>query len=124
MSLKYVVNLLVLLAGGVAVASSLSFTAATAGWIAFAVGALAVALTAAAIAITGPRPRSVGYAVTAVIGIWSVVASLVFSGDTLTWLVFANALGLIAAALVDLTAHEVSTERVVHTLEVRETATA
>jgi hypothetical protein len=46
----------------------------------------------------------------------------VFSGSLLGWLVFADALALVAVALADLTAHEVSTERVVHTLDVRERA--
>ncbi len=48
-----------------------------------------------------------------------LIAALVFSGTALTWLVFADALGLVLAALADLTAHELTTERVVHQLDVR-----
>jgi hypothetical protein len=42
----------------------------------------------------------------------------VFSGTALTWLVFADALLIGVLALADLTAHEATTENVVHQLEV------
>jgi hypothetical protein len=42
----------------------------------------------------------------------------VFSGTALTWLVFADALLVASLALADLTAHEATTENVVHRLEV------
>jgi hypothetical protein len=64
--------------------------------------------------------RAIGAPVLAALGIWTVVSSLVFSGATVGWLIFANALGLVAIALVELAVHEVSTERVVHTLVVSE----
>ncbi len=35
-----------------------------------------------------------------------------------TWLSFAGALGVLALSLIGLTVHELSTERVVHSLEV------
>ena len=44
--------------------------------------------------------------------------ALIFTGTTLTWLVLADAIALAAVALADLTAHEVTTENVVHRLEV------
>ena len=46
----------------------------------------------------------------------SAVASMVFSGSTLMWLSFGDGLGLAALAIGGLFAHELSTERVVHTL--------
>ena len=49
---------------------------------------------------------------------WSLIAALVFSGTALTWLVFADALLIGVLALADLTAHEATTENVVHQLEV------
>ena len=55
----------------------------------------------------------------ALVALWSLIAALVFSGNSLMWLVFADALGLAAVALADLTAHEVGAEHVVHSLEVR-----
>jgi hypothetical protein len=122
MSLKYVINLLLALAGGFLVVASRTFAANTAGWLGLGIGIFAVVLAGVGAAAAGLRLRSAGYAVTALVGVWTIVSSRVFSGSLLGWLVFADALALVAVALADLTAHEVSTERVVHTLDVRERA--
>jgi hypothetical protein len=53
-----------------------------------------------------------------------VVAALAFSGSLLTWLVFADALAVGVLALADLTAHEATTEKVVHQLVVHDGTTA
>jgi hypothetical protein len=119
MSLKYAINLLVALAGGFLVVASRTFAANTAGWLGLGIGIFAVVLAGLGAAGTGLRLRSVGYGVTAAVGVWTIVSSSVFSGALLGWLVFADALALVAVALADLTAHEVSTERVVHTIDVR-----
>jgi hypothetical protein len=122
MSLKYVINLLLALAGGFLVVASRTFAANTAGWLGLGIGIFAGVLAGVGAAAAGLRLRSAGYAVTALVGVWTIVSSSVFSGSLLGWLVFADALALVAVALADLTAHEVSTERVVHTLDVRERA--
>ncbi|HEY3631311.1 MAG TPA: hypothetical protein VGL21_10455 [Jatrophihabitantaceae bacterium] len=122
MSLKYVINLLLALAGGFLVVASRTFAPNTAGWLGLGIGIFAVVLAGVGAAAGGLRLRSAGYAVTALVGVWTIVSSSVFSGSLLGWLVFADALALVAVALADLTAHEVSTERVVHTLDVRERA--
>ena len=46
--------------------------------------------------------------------------ALAFSGTLLTWLVFADALAVGVIALADLTAHEATTEKVVHQLVVHD----
>jgi hypothetical protein len=120
MSLKYMINLLVALAGGVLVVASRTFAPNTAGWIGLGIGILAVVLGGVGLTATGMQVRSVGYGVTALVGLWTIVSSRLFSGPLLGWLMFADALALVAVALGDLTAHEVTTERVVHTLDVRE----
>jgi predicted membrane protein len=56
----------------------------------------------------------------ALVGLWSLIAALAFSGSLLMWLVFADALALGVIALADLAAHEASTENVVHRLVVTE----
>ena len=122
MSLKYVINLLLALAGGFLVVASRTFAANTAAWLGLGIGIFAVVLAGVGAAEAGLRLRSAGYAVTALVGVWTIVSSSVFSGALLGWLVFADALAFVAVALADLTAHEVSTERVVHTLDVREHA--
>ena len=120
MSLKYIINLLVTLAGGVLVVTSRTFVPNTVGWIGLGIGIFAVVLGGVGLADSGLRARSLGYATTALVGLWTIVSSTVFSGTLLGWLMFADALALAAVALADLTAHEVTTERVVHTLDVRQ----
>lgn len=60
----------------------------------------------------------VGHGLIAAMGVWSVIAALLFTGGLLTWMVFGNAIALAVFALTDLTVHEVTTENVVHRLEV------
>jgi hypothetical protein len=52
----------------------------------------------------------------AIVSAWTIVASQVFSLPTVQNLTFAGALGITGLALIGLTAHELSTERVVHSL--------
>lgn len=120
MSLKYAVNVVAALGAGLLVVSSLVFSPTTAGWLGFGVSTGVLALVLAGVAVSRLSARSIGYGVTAVVATWGLIASLVFSGPALGWLVFADALGLLVAALADLTVHEVTTERVVHTLEISE----
>jgi hypothetical protein len=47
-----------------------------------------------------------------------VIESLLSLGSTLVWLSFAGGLAVTGLALVGLTLHELSVERVVHSLEV------
>ncbi len=124
MSLKYLINATLAIAGGFLVVASRSFSADVAGWLALGIGILAVLLGAFGLAVTRFEPRALGYAATSVVGLWTVVAAQVFSGATQGWLVLADGLALVAVALVELTVHEVRTERVVHTIEVRELQSA
>jgi len=52
----------------------------------------------------------------AIVSAWMIVASQVFSLGTVQTLTFADALGIVGLALAGLTAHELTTERVVHSL--------
>ena len=52
-----------------------------------------------------------------VLAAWTIVESLVFDGATMTWITFGVAAGLLGLALAGLTAHELTTERVVHSLD-------
>jgi len=54
----------------------------------------------------------------AAVSAWSIVASQVFSQATVQTLTLASALAIGALAILGLGAHELSTERVVHSLEV------
>lgn len=118
MSIRYIYNLgLALLAGFLVVATQV-FSSVTASWLTFAV---AIAAAAAALGIIPARIgtlQRVLASVTVVIGGWTIVASLLFAPTTAVWLGLASAAVLLALALAGLTAHEVSTERVVHSIEV------
>lgn len=120
MSLRYALGTLFALAGGFLIVASLTFTSGIASWLAFGVGTGVTVLSAAALTRYGATRRSLGYAAGFAVGLWMLIAALLFTGDTGSWLVFADGAALALVALTDLARHEISTERVVHTLDVRE----
>ncbi len=124
MSLRFGLNTLFAVAGGFLVVASTAFASDTGSWLAFAVSTGVTVLAAAALARRPAPARGYGYAASFTVGLWSLIAALVFSGATLSWLIVADALALVAISLADLIAHEVRTERVVHTLDVRQHAQA
>jgi hypothetical protein len=127
LSPRFSLDTLAVIGGGFLAVSAMSFSAATAGWIGFGVSTMFTLVAATAAVLARRASARFGHSALAVVALWSLVAALAFSGSALTWLVFADALALAATALADLTAHEVGTEHVVHSLEVRpaaETASA
>ena len=66
--------------------------------------------------------QKIGHSILGIVGLWSLAAALAFSGTILIWLVFANAIAFGVLALADLTAHEVTTENVVHRLVITDSA--
>jgi hypothetical protein len=121
LSPRFVLDNLFVVAGAFLVAASLAFAASVAGWIGFGVftGLTVIAGTSAVLA--RHNARRIGHGLLALAGLWSLVAALAFSGSVLMWLVFADAIALGVIALADLTAHEATTENVVHRLVVTET---
>ena len=80
-----------------------------------------ITVIAGASAVLTPKSaRKLGHGVIALAALWSLVAALAFSGTLLTWLVFADAIAVGVLALADLTAHEATTEKVVHQLVVHD----
>jgi len=115
---NYFTNIAYLLAAAFLAVVSQAFTSSLAGWVAFGVSAGIVLVALGQVLLnTRPVPR-LGHAALLVMGLWSVVAALSFTGVALTWLVFGDAIGIAALALANLAVHEFSTERVVHQLEV------
>lgn len=82
-------------------------------------GGIGAVLLSAALVITrrGVAQRSLD-GIIGVLGTWTIVASLVFTGGAVTWLGFASGAAFVGLALVGLTLHELFTERVVHSIEV------
>ena len=107
------------LLGAFTVVASQVWAPATFMWLMLGAGVVAV-LTASAIVARGrgTAQRSLD-ATIGVLGAWTVVASLVFSGAVVTRLGFATGAALVGLAVVGLTLHELYTERVVHSFEVR-----
>lgn len=79
------------------------------------IGMLVVS-AAAAIRYRRHIPTLAVNALAAIVSAWMIVASQVFSLGAVQNLTFAEALGIAGLTLVGLTAHELSTERVVHSL--------
>ena len=124
LSSRFVLDNLFIIAAGFLAVATMTWTIGVAHWIAFAVS-LAVLLLAGLSAVLVPTlARKAGHGVIGLVATWSIIAALVFSGTALTWVVFADAILLGVLALADLTAHEATTENVVHRLEVLDGAAA
>lgn len=106
------------------VVAQATYALSTIIWLAFGVGvgALFVSLAVAYLYRRHLPTLLIGM-VTAVVSGWTVVASLVFSQATVQNLALAGGLAMAGLALVGLTAHELSSERVVHSIEVSENQT-
>lgn len=123
MNSRYLTNIALLIAGAFLVVTSQAFGVSVFMWLMLGVGALAVLLSGAVVARGRGVPQRSLDAIIGILGIWTIVASLVFAGAAVTWLGFASGAAFVALALIGLTLHEFVTERVVHSIEVR-TATA
>ena len=102
----------------------MAWSAGVAGWTAFGVSTGIAVIAATSAAVSHLTSNRIGHGLIALVALWSLVAALVFSGATLTWLVFADAIAVGVFALADLATHEATEERVVHQLEVHERMTA
>ena len=123
MNSRYLTNVALMLAGAFLVVTSQAFGVAVFEWLMLGVGVVAVLLSGAIAARGRGVPQRSLDAIIGVLGAWTIVASLVFAGAAVTWLGFASGAAFVALALVGLTLHELVTERVVHSIEVR-TATS
>jgi hypothetical protein len=112
------------LSGGVfLLVSAMAFSPVTAGRLAFGVGTGLTVLAGLSAILARQAGWKVGHGILAAAGLWSLIAALTFTGPVLTWLVFGDAIGLAVLALADLAGHEVTTERVVHELVVKNSPT-
>jgi hypothetical protein len=119
MNSRFLTNAALSIAGAFTVVASMAWAPATFSWLMFAAGIVAVALAGAVVVRgRGVAQRSLDGAL-AILGAWTIVASLVFSGSVVTWLGFASGAAFVALAFIGLTLHELYTERVVHSFEVR-----
>ena len=115
-------NLFILTAAYVVIAAMTWRTGITAAWIAFGISTGIAVLAATSAVLARTVTRKAGHGLVALAALWSLIASLVFAGTALHWLVLADAILVGAFALADLAVHEVTTEKVVHQLAVPATA--
>jgi hypothetical protein len=124
LSSRFILDASFFIAAAFLVVASMTWSAPVAGWTAFGVSAGITVIAGASAVLTQRIPRQLGHGLIALAGLWSLVAALAFSGTLLTWLVFADAVAVGLIALADLTAHEATTEKVVHQLVVHDGAAA
>jgi hypothetical protein len=122
LSSRFLLDSLFLVAGAFLTVASMAWAAGTAGWTAFGVSAGVTVLALASAAAAKKGSRRLGHGLLGLVALWSLVAAVAFSGTALTWLVFADAIAVGVLALADLAVHEATTERIVHSLEVRDPA--
>ena len=122
LSSRFLLDSLFVVAGAFLTVASMAWASGTAGWTAFGVSAGVTVLAAASAARTKKASQRISHGLLTVVALWSLVAAVAFSGTALTWLVFADAIALGVLALADLALHESTTERIVHSLEVRDPA--
>jgi uncharacterized membrane protein len=118
MRTRFFYNLTLALAAGFLVVATQAFAAGTVTWLAFGI---AIGITTAGLVTLPLRvglAQRILSAVTVGVGIWTIVASLVFVPTTVVWLGFASAIAFVVLACGGLMAHELTTERVVHALEI------
>ncbi|MGH3279422.1 MAG: hypothetical protein ACRDNW_09820 [Trebonia sp.] len=122
LSSRFLLDSLFVVAGAFLTVASMTWAAGTAGWTAFGVSTSITVIAAASAALARKTSHRVGHGVLGLVALWSLIAALAFSGTALTWLVFADAIAVGILALADLATHEATTERIVHSLEIREPA--
>ena len=119
MNSRYLTNIGLAIMGGFLVVVSQVWSVSVFMWVMLGIGVAALAL-AGGIAVRGrgATQRALD-GIIGLLGAWTIVASLVFSGSVVTWLGFASGGAFAALAVIGLTLHELNTERVVHSFEVR-----
>ena len=117
MRMRYFSFLSLVLAAGFLVVASQAFAAFDIANLALGVG---IGMLVVSLGIAGlyrrHLPSVIAAALAAVVSVWMVVASQIFSLATVQNLTFAEALGIVGLAITGLTAHELTTERIVHAL--------
>jgi hypothetical protein len=119
MNSRYLTNIGLALMGGFLVVVSQAWSVSVFMWVMLGIGAVAVALSASVALPRRGGAQRILDGITGLLGAWTIVASLVFAGSVVTWLGLASGVAFVVLAVIGLTIHELYTERVVHSFEVR-----
>jgi asparagine N-glycosylation enzyme membrane subunit Stt3 len=120
LSSRFLLDGIYVIAGAFLTVAAMAWSAGTAGWTAFGVSVGVAVIAAASAVLAKKTAHRFGHGLIALVAAWSFIAALILSGSLLTWFVFGDAIALGVLALADLASHEASTERVVHSLEVKD----
>jgi hypothetical protein len=120
MRMHFASRLSLLLIAGFGVVATQVWAGKTLEWLFIAIGALTILISAADASVANKIQRGFD-GVMALLGAWTIVAAVVFTGSTLKWVSFTDACALAVLATAGLLIHEMSTERVVHELSVTTT---
>jgi hypothetical protein len=114
MNTRFITNMALATAGVIIVVSSQAFSSVTTGWITFGIS-LAVLAVLGAVQIDPMRGRVQRAldAASAGVAVWAVVASVVYSGSTVTWLSLGEGLAFTLIATVGLVDNEFEYEHAV-----------
>jgi peptidoglycan/LPS O-acetylase OafA/YrhL len=117
MRIRFLSFISLAVAGGFLVVASQAFTAVDTANLALGVGiGMLVVSMGTAARFRRHRPSFAVGVITALVSAWMIIASQVFSLETVQNLTLAESLAVAGLAIVGLTGHELSTERVVHAL--------
>jgi hypothetical protein len=122
MRIEFFSRLALLVAAAFLVVATQAWSAATLQWLFIAGGVVMLALAGADSTTNHRLQRWLDGAIV-VLGVWSIVQAIVFTGDTLVWVSLATALAATLLAIAGLIANEAFTERVVHELQVKPAGT-
>lgn len=114
MTSRFASNLVVLVSAAFLLVARFAFGAPALRWLATGIAGLVVLVVAAAFLVRGRGPAQRGLDVALVlIGGWTVVSSLTFSGSTQLWLILLESAALAGLALIGLIVHEAVMESAV-----------
>jgi FtsH-binding integral membrane protein len=119
MYVRFISWLTTAIAAAFLVVATAAFGLSTVQWLAFGVG-IGTLTVSIGLSVRYRRhlPTVSPAALSAIVSAWTVLASLIFAPTTVQPLALAGGLAIAGLAIIGLGSHELSSERVVHSLEV------
>ena len=117
MRIDFISRLALLIVAGFLIVATQVWASGTLEWLFIVGGIVMIALAAGGLTQASGPQRNLD-ALLSVLGVWSIVQAIVFTGNTLEWVSFGTAAAAAVIGTVGLVMHEMTTERVVHELSV------
>jgi hypothetical protein len=117
MRIHFFSRLCLLLMGGFGVVASQVWTGDLLRWL-FVGGGVVMILAAMVDGARADTPARALDGLIGILGVWTILEALLFTGTSREWWSFACAAALVALSTIGLIMHETRTERVVHELSV------